>query len=432
MKWFFEPKKSLGIPSIGKIGKPAKHRTNKLRAILAGVIAACSMLGLSTPARALTFSDVPSGHWAYDAVNDVSNWGYMAGVGGGLFSPDTNLMREQIIQIFYSVAGTPAVATSVTEPYDDVASGQWFYNPVRWAYSNGLAAFVQASSTHLGGGTPLPRAQIAQAFWKFAQIQGKAISNAPGFALSDYCVDAGSMTTAQQNAVKWCYAFRIMSGTAVNATTQKMTFSPAGSVTRAQMAVMVKAYCTRLTLSYWYSNENAIGKWLIAPTLYYEKRNNNADFKFAVGIVAGREAWASALNVNITYTGGESTAKIKYYGGNAADILAIGIFGPIPPDIGGLTNWGVNDWSVNYYDGGIYKYGSQTKNLRIAKNVVGYLLDFGSGVTESEYKMMAIHEMGHAMGWRGHASDSSWIMYASYTSVTTLKSGEINHLKQIY
>lgn len=52
--------------------------------------------------------------------------------------------------------------------------------------------------------------------------------------------------------------------------------------------------------------------------------------------------------------------------------------------------------------------------------------------TANNYKTIAIHEMGHLFGWKGHSTNSSDVMYEAISSAITLTNRDKNHLKQIY
>lgn len=51
------------------------------------------------------FSDVAPGAWYYNAVNWAASQGILAGTGGGRFSPDAAVTREQMVTILYRYAG---------------------------------------------------------------------------------------------------------------------------------------------------------------------------------------------------------------------------------------------------------------------------------------------------------------------------------------
>jgi hypothetical protein len=182
---------------------------------------------------ALTFTDVPVGHWAYNAVDWVSNNGYMNGTGGGLFSPGTDMTRAEIVTILYAIAGKPGSGGGTQ--YSDVSGSAYYAAPALWAKNKGLG--IQNSSTVFAPSTYLERVKIAEALWKFAQVINWTTSAVPNITLP--YTDISGLTTAQVNALKWCRHYSIMNGTS------DTTFGPTVLVYRAQMAVMVKALADR-------------------------------------------------------------------------------------------------------------------------------------------------------------------------------------------
>ena len=51
------------------------------------------------------------------------------------FAPKDNLTRGQLVAILYRAAGSPSV-TGTTNPFNDVKTGDYYYNAVLWAYKN--------------------------------------------------------------------------------------------------------------------------------------------------------------------------------------------------------------------------------------------------------------------------------------------------------
>lgn len=61
--------------------------------ILTGALTASSIAAV--PASAKTFTDVPSTHWAYTVIDEVSNKTIMIGTDSGIFSPNKVLTRAE-------------------------------------------------------------------------------------------------------------------------------------------------------------------------------------------------------------------------------------------------------------------------------------------------------------------------------------------------
>ncbi len=183
-------------------------------------------------ASALTFSDVPSSHWAYTSIDYMSENGYMLGTGGGRFEPDATLTRAQVITVLYRVSG--ATNDTDRQPYTDVARGSYYYGAVCWAYSHYLSQCIQSSATKFYPDLSISRVKMATLIWNFAQTYGWAASTPPSIALP--YSDISGLTTVQKNALKWCYQNDIMKGVSYS------KFSPYTSVTRAQMAKIIYSF----------------------------------------------------------------------------------------------------------------------------------------------------------------------------------------------
>ena len=105
---------------------------------VAFILSIVMLLSCGVIADAAYFSDVSYNNVTNrDAVNYVTDNGYMAGTSTTQFSPNTNVNRAMVVTVLYSMAGKPTVTNSI--PFTDVSSNAWYYNPVRWAYANGMA-----------------------------------------------------------------------------------------------------------------------------------------------------------------------------------------------------------------------------------------------------------------------------------------------------
>ena len=55
-----------------------------------------------------------------------------------------------------------------------------------------------------------------------------------------------------------------------------------------------------------------------------------------------------------------------------------------------------------------------------------------SGATENQDKKTAVHELGHALGFFGHITDSTAIMKQGIINIYELTDEDIDHLAQVY
>src|SRR6056297_3274393 len=63
------------------------------------LIAMLLVVALAVPTFAATFSDVPSNHWAYDAVNELVAAGIVEGYPDGTYKGQRNLSRYEVAMI---------------------------------------------------------------------------------------------------------------------------------------------------------------------------------------------------------------------------------------------------------------------------------------------------------------------------------------------
>ena len=118
-----------------------------------------------------TFTDVTSGHWAVDAITWAAENEVVAGIGGNLYDPDSNVTREQFAQMLYNYAqykGYDLTANGdLTQFPDDGSISFWAETALSWANGNGLINGNE-DGTLAPGGTAT-RAQAASILAHFDQ-----------------------------------------------------------------------------------------------------------------------------------------------------------------------------------------------------------------------------------------------------------------------
>ena len=137
------------------------------------------------------FTDVSSTSEHLDAINYVSDNGYMGGTSSTEFSPTANMTRAMFATVLYRYAGAPNVTG--TEPFTDVATTAWYYDAVRWAYINGYMGGT--STTTFSPTNNITRQDAAVVFYRYAGVNN--YSN-PSLALTfnDYSSIADYAKTA--------------------------------------------------------------------------------------------------------------------------------------------------------------------------------------------------------------------------------------------
>ncbi len=153
----------------------------------------------------LPFSDVTESDWFYDAVTYAYENGLMDGVGMGLFAPNSEATRAQLVTILYRLAGQPA--PSGDSGFSDVETGTWYTDAVAWAAQNGIVNGV--SDTQFAPGDDITREQLAVILYRYATYQGYDVSQRAD--LSGF-VDAGTISTYAQEALSWANAQGLVLG----------------------------------------------------------------------------------------------------------------------------------------------------------------------------------------------------------------------------
>ena len=201
---------------------------NMQQRALSAIMALVTMITLSFSALAVDnstgFSDVNPSDWFAEAVTYCRDNNLMAGKGNGRFAPNDNMTRAELVTVLYRAAGSPAVTNS--NPFTDVASGQWYTNGVLWAQQNEIVSGY--GNGRFGTNDPVRREQIATILWRDAG--SPAAESGTDFA------DESAISRYASTAVDWARANGIVSGKGNN------RFDPQGSATRAEVATMLMNY----------------------------------------------------------------------------------------------------------------------------------------------------------------------------------------------
>lgn len=183
-----------------------------------------------TPAGDMPFTDVRMSDWFYDPVKYVYEEGLMTGTGATAFAPNVTTTRAMIVSILYRLEGGPAVSGN-SSPFNDVHTSDWYYDAVRWAERTGVVGGV--GDGRFAPNTAITREQLAAMLMNYANYKHQNVSARAD--LSRYS-DADRVSAWAEDAVAWANAEGYISG--MTAT----TIAPQGSATRAQVAAILQRY----------------------------------------------------------------------------------------------------------------------------------------------------------------------------------------------
>ncbi len=199
----------------------------KIKKLLALVLAAAMVLSILPAASASSFarintwndgafSDVPSDEWFASNVKDAFELGLMKGAGAGKFNPKGNLSLAETITV---AARIHSLATTGEEKFEQ--GNPWYQVYADYALANGIIVSVPANIT--SNATRL----------QFAEILAKAMSDEDLSAINT--VDNGIIPDVASNeAVYKLYRAGVLTGG-----DEKGTFSPANSISRAEVSAIV-------------------------------------------------------------------------------------------------------------------------------------------------------------------------------------------------
>ena len=162
----------------------------------------------------------------------------------GLFKPETNVTRAQVVTTLYNMEGRPEVTDyRAVDELVDVQAGEWYTDAVCWAYSVGVATGNNVTK-EFGMNNPVTRQQLATFFYNYAEYKGfdtetrKDISDMVGAdQIADYALDT----------MQWAVGTGLITGSQTLDENGEIVFDlrPTGSATRAQMASILMRFCEK-------------------------------------------------------------------------------------------------------------------------------------------------------------------------------------------
>lgn len=182
------------------------------------VILAVSLFTLPAQAADNRFTDVPSTHWAHDAIEYVVDEGLFAGTSSTTFNPEGTMTRAMLW----------VVLARMDDVNTNASSGEAWYQPgLDWAVENGISDGTNPNNN-------ITREQFAAMLYRYAENAGEDIT-ADTSELNKF-IDTINIASYALEPLAWAVENGIVSGTSSD------TISPAGNATRAQVATMLMRY----------------------------------------------------------------------------------------------------------------------------------------------------------------------------------------------
>lgn len=116
------------------------------------------------------FLDVQSDVWFANAVKYVVDEGIFSGMTQNTFEPQGTMTRGMMATVLYNLAGRPAVSGQVS--FADVETGSWYYDAILWASQNNIVSGF--SQTQFAPNANVTREQMVVMLCNYAKYLGMA------------------------------------------------------------------------------------------------------------------------------------------------------------------------------------------------------------------------------------------------------------------
>lgn len=168
------------------------------------------------------FTDIADVDWAIDSIVALSSLGIVNGIGDGLFSPQSQVTREQFAKMIVGVMGYSVDSNAVTDFND--ANGEWYTPYIAAAVQNGIVTGRDDGT--FGVGDNITRQDMAVIIFRALGSNASEIHEfTDSETISDYAVEA----------VSALYNMGVISGYTDG------SFAPKANATRAEAAKMLNS-----------------------------------------------------------------------------------------------------------------------------------------------------------------------------------------------
>ncbi|MDO4540470.1 MAG: S-layer homology domain-containing protein, partial [Syntrophomonadaceae bacterium] len=127
---------------------------------------------------ALGYSDVSDSDWFKGAVSYASDNGLFQGTGGGQFSPQVSMSRAMYVTVLSRLEQNtfPDVIIAGDGGFSDVAAGVWYTTPVSWAADNDIVNGM--GDGLFAPDFDVSREQMVTILYRYCVYNGYAVSEA--------------------------------------------------------------------------------------------------------------------------------------------------------------------------------------------------------------------------------------------------------------
>ena len=177
------------------------------------------------------FADLDADAWYHDGVHWALDSAVMKGTGESTFGPDVPVSRAMLVTMLWRMAGSPQTDGRMT--FEDVGSGRWYTDAVRWAAGEGIVEGYDPLT--FGPDDAVSREQFAVILWRYADRSGADVITGVVDRLGKY-LDAEKISPWALEAMRWAVHTGLIRGVGTE------TLSPKTGANRAQAATMLMRF----------------------------------------------------------------------------------------------------------------------------------------------------------------------------------------------
>ena len=179
------------------------------------------------------FKDVKKNKWYNDAIDYCYSYGFIAGVQKDSFGVDTPVTRGMFITVLARIAGVDTLgdANKTTTKFDDVKSGKYYTNAIKWASENGVVSGI--TEKEFKPDAHIERQQLCVMIVNFAKYLDIGID---GYEQKIAFADEKNIAKYAKQAVEICQMGDIINGVGSG---EKVMANPKMGASRAEAAQML-------------------------------------------------------------------------------------------------------------------------------------------------------------------------------------------------
>lgn len=216
-----------------------KKSTIFAMALTASLITPAIVLPMATPVEAATtkFKDVPSSHWAYKAITEVAQKGLVNGYSDGTYKPSAQVTRAEFATFLSRMFEGDK---RVTANFKDVPSTHWANDAIQEGLAVGFIQSSDFSNNKFEPNKPMTRGEMSR--WLangLAHVNadyGKAIEEMATSSLTLIPIPEFYKGGVNKSDLPY---IGIALGTGLLSGYEDFSFKPSGNTTRAEVATIL-------------------------------------------------------------------------------------------------------------------------------------------------------------------------------------------------